>query len=758
MTARALSLPQEEGTFSPAEADAFMQAQYATNNFADSEKYASGALTATDSLVSEWSDRMRPLFRRWRATHKMLSGNTLDKGGPEDVHVPEIHKAMETIVPRIEEHVLGAQDPWFRCVPRRRRDIHLAAANGALLDWQFTQAKVRSLVQPAIRDMLVSQVAPFYGFWDNKRGWKNHRNIDVTYDERGHAKRTLRLERKEEVIFSGPRAVLVDPFDFVIDTRATDPQNAVYVGHRWWMTVDEIRRVGKQMGWENLGDVGADKAATSTTLGPFQSQYGYTSDPTARFGHLAEGQAPRDGRPDKLEVVVLYTMLSFDEGKTYRDYRIVVAAGKTVLEVRENPLDGWFRPYATARTNRNGHHFFSTGIFDNAIRLNQHADRYHQIFLRGAHIAGNPLVFTENEDSDMPDSLYEVRPFQVFKGVGAVRFTQVPDGFLRAAPLVLSMMQRNIEETIGSFRINMGQDSGGTATGDTIALQESNRRMSGIVRSFGEGMANLLDMFHRFNLQFSSEDVEFPVLGKRALDLRSSHMSVSPADLLSDVHFEIVGLRNTRNYGLKSTGWTAAMNALTPFMMANPNAIDQVGIIHDVVTELVGPDEADLRIKIPTPIDQLHSQLEENRGLLAGEEMEVDPDDNDDEHMDQLEPLYMRSLDPRDKMPLHVRRVIWTHYLRHDEQRRNKRAQEGVRQARASLQRELVAPEAGGQPAAEAGGASPQAGGFSDALMQLANEPGGQTPMENPGPASTRKYSRSGGKRRTTNQTENMAG
>lgn len=752
------SLPTVEGQYTPAEAQAVMDEALDTRNRAGTPQIDEKAMTIATGIMAEWSDRMQGLFRRWRAINKMLAGNTLDKGGPEDVHVPEIYKAMETIIPRMEETVVGLYDPWFRLVPRRKKDTSAVNANSAFLDWEFSQAKVRTTIQPALRDMLTSQACAWYCWWDNEEKYKTFREFETVIDAKGRAKKKLKRKRRQKVIrFSGPRAVLVDPFDFIIETRSTDPQTAPYVGHRWWMTEDEVKRVGAQMGWQNLDKIGA---AQPETLGPaYMDSYRWASDPTMRLGGLAMPLNPIAGRPNKLEVVVLYSVCDLRQGQpgadgdNYRDTRIVIVGGKTVVEVRDNPLDGDLRPYAIARVSKSGHHFYSTGPFDNAIRLNQHLDRYHQVFLRGAHLAAQPFGFS-SEDGDLPDSLYQMRPGKIFKGVGDIRFSEIPSGFLNAAPMVLGMLQKNIEETTGAFRVNMGQDTGGTAHEAQLAFQEGNRRLSGMVRCFGEGLTQLLDIFQRLNLQFSTDDVEFAVLGKRALDLRRQNMTIGPADLLDDVQFEIIGLRNARNYGLKATGWQAFMNTMTPFLMANPAAVDQVGLMHDIAAELVGQEEADARIKVPTPLEQLKPQREENFGLLAGEVIDVDPDDDDAKHLDDedFHKLVRRAYNEKDPMPRHVREAIWRHLHDHIDQFNRKQAQSSVRMQRAQMQRQIMAPEAGGQPAT-----SPQAGGFSDAMKQLGSEPGGQTPGENPGPADRMKYGSVAGAGRTTNQSENMA-
>jgi hypothetical protein len=760
-----MPLPQKEGKFSPEEARAWEHAQLIEKNFAGDQETAAKALQSVSAMVTQWSERVQGLQRRWRATWKLLAGNTMDKGGPEDVHVPELFKAMETLVPRIEEQILE-HPVWFKVIPSRERDRRLADANAAMYEWQFRQANVRTLVQPAIRDMLVTQNAVFYCWWDNRKRWKNIRVIKNELNPKtGRMERAVKIHRVEAVDYSGPRAHLVDPLDFIIDTKATDLQEATYVGHRFWLTIDEIKRMGEQMGWQNLDKLDAlSQQGTVATIGPPRAQYVYTRDPTARWDTQTGTAARRVGHPEPIELVVLYSKLNiFSESDAtrgdYEDVRTVIAGGKVVLEVRANPLNDGLRPYAAMRVNRSGHEWYSTGPFDNAARINQHLDRYHQIFLRGAHVAANPMVFAE-EDSDMPDSLYKVRPFEVFKGVGPVRFTTVPDGFLRAAPLVIGILQRNIEETVGSFRINMGQDSDGTATEATLSLQEGNRRTRGLVRGAGEGMGEMLKVFHKLTMQFSLDDVEFPVLGKRALDLRKATVSLSPADMLEGVQFELVGLHTMRNYGLKATGLQAAINASTPFIVANPTSVDQVGIIHTLFRELVGPEEADRLVRLQTAPEALHSQQEENRGLLAGETMEVDPSDPHFEHLKDLYPLYRRAMDLDSDMADNVRGAVLDHWLKHKTQAVRQQAQESVRQQRMEQQRQVMAPEAGGTAGQD--GQSPQAGGMSDALSQLAFDqtagPGGQTTGENPGPATgagQSKYGRTGRAGRTTNQTEN---
>lgn len=745
-----VTIPQKEGVYTPEEAQAFYDAQINERNYAGDEERAAEARKFVKGIVSEWSDKMRPLHRRWRGTNYMLSGNTLEKGGPEDVHIPKLYSQMETLIPRIEASILE-KDPWFRIVPRKRADRSVADTLAAYMDWLFDQARIRTLVQPALRDMLVTQCATFYVYWDNRESERWVRTPFREFDKQGRLKRGLKIEKKKIVEYSGPVARLVDPFDQIADPKSTNPQNAVYFGHRAWLTKDEIKRIGKLMGWANLDKL--DEGA-GQRFGTEQDFYSWTRDPTARYGNNRDQYQQKDGRPEKIEVVFLHSRWELEKGE-YTDVRFVVSAGKTVHEIRKNPNDGQFRPYATFRVTKTGHEFYGTGPFDNAVRLNQHADLLHQTMLRGARVAGAPFVFVEDEgDGSLPDSLYRVQPFRIFKGVGNVRFSTVPDSFLRSMPMVLSMLDQEINQTTGVYPINMGQDSGGTATEAITSLNEGNRRSSGIVMGFADGLEQLLELFYKLMQQHSVDDVEFPVLGKRALDMKKTHAMVGPADLLDSVKFDLVGLATMRQNGLKATGLIQAINATMPMIASNPQAIDTVGLTYDIFSELAGVDVANARIRVPTPPENLRSQDEENEGLVQGTEIEVDPDDDHDMHLQNptFQDLRRRALDPDDPMPFEVRRVVLQHYGQHDMAKAKLEAQQQAMQQRQPMQ---LPPEAGGQASPETGAASPVAGGLSNAMSQLANEPGGQTPMENPGPASGSKYGKAGRAGRTTNQTEN---
>lgn len=60
------SIPQHEGEFTPEEARAWMEAQLFETNLAGDLETAGKAMNLCQSVVREWTERARPLHRRWR--------------------------------------------------------------------------------------------------------------------------------------------------------------------------------------------------------------------------------------------------------------------------------------------------------------------------------------------------------------------------------------------------------------------------------------------------------------------------------------------------------------------------------------------------------------------------------------------------------------------------------------------------------------------------------------------------------------------
>lgn len=720
------------------EARAWTDAQIPYENRAGNETTDAKAVKIAKEVVTRWSERMGPLWRRWRATLWMLSGNTLDNVGPTDVHNPELYKIIETAVVRIEEAILE-RDPSFRVVGRRKLSEHTADVLAAYLDWQLDQSDVRSLVQPALRDMLVCQVAAWKIMWDRRIKRRLRRTYKAREPEaNGDIKYDVSSEWVNEVDYDGPSARPVDPFDFIMDPQSTDPQTASYVGDRRLMTLDEILRYGELFGWSNLGAV--KEAKQGKTLSPDHAHFcKWVRDPTSKYG-VDNSQEKNTNRPPLYEVVSLWLRSDIFSDGDYQEIELVIVNGDICCLARQNITDKQIRPFAIARASKSGHELYSVGPMDNAVRLNQQLDRLTSIAYRSGELGAMPIGFAEN-DSELPDNVYKLRPGTILKDVGKITFAPISDGVTRTLPMLIGMVKSDIEETTGVYKIQMGQEaSADTATQSTLAMQEGNRRMRAWARAFADQLKQALRIFHQLNQQFTIQKTPFRVIGKRAVILQREYLEIGPDTLLHDVDFEFVGMSALSNYGLKVTGMTTFVNAFAPFIQANPDKVNQLRMLHSAARELIGPSEADEYVAIPSDTSKLVPQAQENLALLQGAEIEIHEEDDDISHIKEMEPLYRLALDEDSDLPEAVRLNIIGHRVAHGFAAEKKAAQQKAMQNRQQAIAMATPVQAG---------TAPRPGGF-----QTPQGRPGQRQGENPGPPDQKKTPRTGGETRIQNQSE----
>jgi hypothetical protein len=426
---------------------------------------------------------------------------------------------------------------------------------------------------------------------------------------------------------------------------------------------------------------------------------------------------------------------------------LVVGAGLIPLCVRRNPYDYGQRPYAAARCSAQSHVWRGVGPVDNAMRLGELLDRQWAILVRTAEGAGCPMVFTDSHDAELPESLFHTRPFKVVKGAGKVTIQTVPAEALSAGPLIIGMIQREIEETIGVYRVQMGEESSAATYGQAaIAQQEGNRRQSSLVMAMADAMNQLVSLFIKFNAQFLTEIDTFPNLGKRARDYGKDQLEIGPDSYLDEVEVEIVGADNLRTFGLEAVGLQQIMATSTPFLvqLAAQGKADLGQLVYEQINALLGRDVADRILKLRDNRADKWSQQEENLMLLQGKDVEVDPDDPHELHRKQLQPLVAKA--HAGKLSPEAAKAVVSHDLMHQVFEARDAEEQALKQREQPPMPQAAAPEAGGIPAANGQGASPQAGGFSAAL----------TPDASPGPRQVGAYGLAGRANAPMSQQENL--
>lgn len=724
----------------------------APENFANREDVRTNVLGVVKDVMARRSAYMFPLWKRWRLTDYMLAGNTIDRAGPMEVHVPELYKMVETIVPRAMDALLD-RDPWFRLNPKTEADEPFAEAMAALQDHQTRQAKFKERAEQAFRNLLITQSCAFLVDWKDER-------MDVVRplrDANGKITKTIKKTVKKYV---GPTARLIDPFDFIIDPRCTDEQDAMYVGHRCMMTVAEMKQLaflrdekGELTSYAKESLDRLEKQSPSDwgrSLGGQSDPFKLERSPTERLeGNYRSPAAPVSRKsPPQFEVIQLAMPLNLLDDGVFEESIIIVAGGTEVLLACKNPYLWKHRPYITARAAKNAHNFYGVGPLDNAVRLNQMLDRYHAIFQRMAEVTASPFWWVENEGADIPTSLYHSRPGRVVAGAGKVTPMALPGEALRNGPMVIGMISRNIQETVGAFDIQMGQTSGEvTATSDLTALQEGNRRLKGLFTNFA-GIANKwLSMGWKLNAQYMTEPDTFEVIGKRSKDLNARMLTVGPDIFINEPYYQIVGVEGLNTYGMRATALAQATQIMLPMLMPHAGtSFNDLELAHEYFANVTDNVTADRIIKVRQSRDQLWSQEEENHKLLAGKFVPVSPDDPHELHVQKMQPLlteYRKKIDAGKKFDF----TVWAALAQHANQHLvAMQRQEEEKAMQAQLRPPAPPPQLGGQQSPDGQGASPQLGGLP---AQMTNPQG-----ESPGPMGNRLVGKFGRNASPLSQTQ----
>jgi len=715
---------EKAGPQTAAEAIAWTNTQIPYVNRASDRRTHDRVLGFVKDLITPYQGAIRPMHLRWRVLDLMLAGNAVEKN-QIDTHIPELYKAREAAVPRIEGAILD-MDPFFKMRPRQPTSRNVAEANAALINWQLDQAAIRSLIPALIEDLWTYQVCVAKVSWERRYLERIQREVSSKVSG-SDVETTIKRTRVNNVVFDGPQAKIVNPYRFLVDPCCTSIATGTFVGDQSDWTFHDLKRyeeLGLFANVDKLKDDEAEGMSGSAKDMGMADYLRYAQSPTSRYQQAVAQTPSKVNR--KYSVNEVWCRFDLYDDGIERECVLTVADGRVVLRAMENPLDGKRKPYAVARAARTGHSFFGTGPMDNAVRLQIDYDRYSAIALRIAKLIANPIVFTEL-DSDLPNSLHLLPEGAIIPGAGKVDMVRMPNT-LDLISFVFGHYEKQIAETTGVPKTLEGTPTGGTATEVNRLALEANRRLQGIERRFGEFMRDLISLFHDLNLQFMTQKTAFPVLGKRSRYL-GHYSEIGPETLLKDVDVEIVGLDNLQSYGIKATALQNILVGGMPLIQTHMNNVDTLQWLHEMVEASLGADIAGRLVKVPRDPSEYMTQQEENIELARGFVVQVDAEDDHQQHLDELVPL----LQKLGSFPEIVQDAVKRHERDHM-----------VAIERQKIQQRLLAERQEAQAASMPQGQedgdvmSPPPGGMESTP--------GKTKGENPGPQSQGKTPRPGRK------------
>lgn len=710
---------QSDGSLTVEEILAWQKAQVNEPNLAGTEGFEDGKVkTFVEDVLRENEDAMRAVYLKWRLANHLLRGNSVVPTPVADVHVPEVQKALEVKVPRLVDGVLDHDKP-FQVKGMDEADKENEEVMEAFLQWQLRQMRFDRKVEPAARSMDTYQVAVMKMRWHREWTTRKKRKLEKNTGKNGSVAYKVQVQEIIEWVYDGPKGDLVDPFDFIIDPFCADKRDATYIGDRMFMTLEEIEHQAElgtysKKGARELRESRGTKRDQRRGGGDFT-----TASSVGKMARSITGTTPafrqsNSGGAEKIEVVELwcaYNISHEENGKAEECVLTVAKSGgsQVLLQARRNPYDRKVRPYAIARSAKEGWDFFNQSPLDAAVRLNEEMDRHRATALRSSEI--NVSMVMAPAGSDLPDNLNDVVPGRIFKGVGNLETFTIPDTSASSIRQQ-EVIRQDIEDVTGASRLLQGGEGGNTALEVDVRSRESNKRIAGEIRNLGDLLDDALEIMSAFNMQFLIPETKFRVLGKAAKRL-GEYSVAGPDTFLQRVDFDLAVATSLNTRSLMATRMSTFAQVFGPMLISESakGEFHMNDFLRANYETMVSRDTRFFPDK--TKPQDLLSQEEELEMLLNGQDVPVDPEDDDNLHLEIIEQAgLMPSLGERPPGPQFEEQswenqaAITAHVLNHLHNIAKKRSQ-----AQAVARQQERA--GGAPPAPEGGGASavPEAGG-----------------------------------------------
>jgi hypothetical protein len=648
-------------------------------NLANKGDIAEKSLAYVTNVIQSFTSGISYKRRTWQVIQWILHVNTLaDVGSADEIHVPELFKHRETLVPRLEEAIFNF-DPPFEVLASRPGLSDDEITIRDFLWSQLLKDNVHKKFSDCFRSGFDFGVSILKSWWEVKK-----RDVlvrDIKENEDGTFEVNKRFE--EKVVSNRPRSVAIYPPYFIVDLQADSQEDARYMGDLQFMNLSQLQDLEAQGVFVNIDELERQKPQ-------FDPGLFWSYNREQKNTQFADIQ--NDDADPRFPVVEVWGCLNL-EGKGYREYVLTVANGTTVIRANENPFDDKHRPYAIASLSKNPFEIFGVGPAEPAVPLQLEHDIHRNLGVQSSRLAVSPFIRAD-PDADVPDSIFAIEPGTVIRArresFEVLKFPNA-SGDMRHMEEIL---RRDMEETLGTPRIFEGSGQAGpTATEIERKIQEGNRRIRGYVREFSRMLETLLRHFHAMNRQYITDKDVFRVLGSSAKSGVYKHINPKLVD--TDLDFRIIGPDNLHILGEETRNLQLFMNAAAPILQRDPDKLDEDTFLSRLERLMVG--DSTKIIKSMPDIGDMRSAEEENFLLKTGERIEVHPYDEDKSHMEvHLGLLEEQGLDAQTKME------IVRHIASHELAMTRKAAQEGAKEKRMQAQGGAAVPGQGTMPGGDA--------------------------------------------------------
>ena len=575
-----------------------------SDNLASNQQIAANAGAQVSNFISSAEFNRTYLLDKMSVLYALWNGDPISRYYPSarSVHVPEPYKAVESVVGRLFDILVG--DPkWFRVVGLDDGGRKNAEVVTNLILEQLRQDGWKRKAPSIFRDICI------YGWKVAKLRWKTCRKeikynkVTTTPQMEGETQTGVDVDVKrgevETVNLDGPTVEPIDNMDVFVDIRFHDIQDeAPGIAIRQEIFEEQLL-AGKKAGWyknvEALMQPLDHPSGTDTqVMGPqgtalTTSTYKQIRDYSDGIGTDFSAETPPSRRYELYEYYgkfdptadiggpgrSSYANTSVNQGTPGKqgEYMITIArqigqstqmsqaGGWTVLSVVKNPWWHGQRPLVDGHYTRRSHVFHSMGVIEPIMKLSVELDDSRNMALQARALASKP-VLVASDQADIYSNNMILDPGSVIRArdTNAIKPLFIPDRS-DAAYKAEDHIKQDIHETTGIIPLHMGADTAGaeTATGTVSRIREANKRLGEAARNISENMLiPMLEQIFSMNQQMITEERMVEMIGEDGL-VENVRM-VGPADVAGRVRFEILAMPQIEMAGIKGQMYTNYLN------------------------------------------------------------------------------------------------------------------------------------------------------------------------------------------------------
>lgn len=301
---------------------------------------------------------------------------------------------------------------------------------------------------------------------------------------------------EEFVILDQPTMSLVDPRDFMYDTRARTMSECRYAFHRMRLTLDELKAKKRSDGSSFYKNLDA--------LEDIEGGDG-SGDDTRDLDNDFSGELDK-ARLDGIEVVEMWT----------RDRWIVRAAGHCIILDEPNPFWHGRLPFeiVTVLPSRNGP--WGNSVVWTAQDVQAHLHTLDNASMDALKLQIDPPLAVDMSDPE--NFARPTRPGERFAATQGVKEVFEPMRLTGIDPYVseqvISSARGQMEYITGITREMAGQSDVDTATQAALNQRQAKGRVAVMMRSIDDSFARIAEMFLQLCQQFLNLSEPVKVLGE----------------------------------------------------------------------------------------------------------------------------------------------------------------------------------------------------------------------------------------------------